>query len=312
MISKEENNRMHTRARGNFIALSGILVAAVLGAVTFFTWEFFGAAEQSSKPRIVYGASGTAYASSRPSRQNVVDHLSAAPLGENKGLKDPEVPAAEAAPDKAPELDRPEPPAQPRGDASVPRIIANSTEKGKWIFIDKADLYLYLVDGNKVIGKWGCATGKVPGNKQKKGDMRTPEGVFSVQQIQDASSWTHDFGDGKGVIKDAYGPWFIRLKTPPHTGIGIHGTHDPDSIRTLASEGCIRLRNDNLRKLKEHVKVGMKVVIGPNSGSAAVEDVKPAPKKASVSAPKQTAKKSSQSACKTAAKSSSRKNSRRK
>ncbi|MBQ9422507.1 MAG: hypothetical protein IJU32_02900, partial [Pyramidobacter sp.] len=69
---------------------------------------------------------------------------------------------------------------------------------------------------------------------------------------------------------------------------------------------------DNLRKLKEHVKVGMKVVIGPNSGSAAVEDVKPAPKKASVSAPKQTAKKSSQSARKTAAKSSSRKNSRRK
>ena len=120
---------MHTRARGNFIALSGILVAAVLGAVTFFTWEFFGAAEQSSKPRIVYGASGTAYASSRPSRQNVVDHLSAAPLGENKGLKDPEVPAAEPAPDKAPELDRPEPPAQPRGDASVPRIITNSTEK---------------------------------------------------------------------------------------------------------------------------------------------------------------------------------------
>lgn len=52
-----------------------------------------------------------------------------------------------------------------------------------------------------MIDSWGVALGKVPGNKQKAGDMRTPEGSFSVQQIQDARSWTHDFKDGKGVIK---------------------------------------------------------------------------------------------------------------
>lgn len=44
-------------------------------------------------------------------------------------------------------------------------------------------------------------------------------------------------------------------------GIGIHGTHDPASIGTRASEGCIRLENGNLQKLKPYVKVGMKVTV---------------------------------------------------
>jgi hypothetical protein len=31
-----------------------------------------------------------------------------------------------------------------------------------------------------------------------------------------------------------------------HQGIGIHGTHDDNSIRTRATEGCIRLKNEDL------------------------------------------------------------------
>ena len=65
------------------------------------------------------------------------------------------------------------------------------------------------------------------------------------------------------MIKNAYGPWFIRLKTP-WSGIGIHRTHDPASIGSNATEGCIRLRNENLHTLKEnHIKRGMTVWILP-------------------------------------------------
>ncbi|MBP5212276.1 MAG: L,D-transpeptidase [Pyramidobacter sp.] len=275
---------MRHRSRGNFVAISGILVAAVLSAVGFFTWEYFGASEQDPKPRVVYGASGTAYASQRPSRQNVETIIPAAPLGENKGLKDPEPAEQERS-----FAERPEQPKTVRKKADVPVTIAASAEKGKWIFIDKAAFRLYLADGKEVVDSWGVAVGKVPGDKRKKGDMRTPEGMnFSVQQIQDARTWTHDFGDGKGVIKGAYGPWFIRLKTG-WSGIGIHGTHDPDSIGTLASEGCIRLKNEDLVELHKHVKVGMRVVIGPNAGGPYKADeerreLKPAPEKANVKA----------------------------
>jgi lipoprotein-anchoring transpeptidase ErfK/SrfK len=95
------------------------------------------------------------------------------------------------------------------------------------------------------------------------GDNRTPEGDFTISSIEDSRSWTHDFRDGKGAIRGAYGPWFIRLATPGWKGIGIHGTHDPDSIGTAVTEGCIRLKNADLIRLAAWISVGIPVTINP-------------------------------------------------
>ena len=141
-------------------------------------------------------------------------------------------------------------------------VLNGDPNKADHIVIDKEKMTLNLYDTNDaLIFSFPVAVGKNYGNKEKVGDMKTPEGEFSVSQIQDASAWTHDFKDGKGVIAGCYGNWFIRLKTPPHSGIGIHGTHAPESIGTRATEGCIRLHNADLDKLKPLVKVGMKVTI---------------------------------------------------
>lgn len=133
------------------------------------------------------------------------------------------------------------------------------------IYIDKKDLTLTLFSSDgKVVLEFPIACGKKLGQKQKSGDFKTPEGMFYISQIQNASSWGHDFKDGKGYIKHAYGHWFLRLETPGHRGIGIHGTHDPNSIGTRATEGCIRLENSNLEKLHSNVTVGTTVIIGPD------------------------------------------------
>lgn len=109
------------------------------------------------------------------------------------------------------------------------------------------------------------AVGKSYGNKQKQGDMRTPEGVFKVVDIQNSSAWTHNFGDGKGDIAGAYGHHFIRLGVPGHKGIGIHGTHAPKSIGSRATEGCIRLNNEDLEKLVKLIYPPLTVVITPSA-----------------------------------------------
>lgn len=149
---------------------------------------------------------------------------------------------------------------------------AGNPAKASYIVISKESMTLKLYDADgKIIYDFPVAVGKNYGNKRCVGDKKTPEGEFSVQQIQNASSWTHDFKDGKGIIKGAYGNWFIRLLTPPHRGIGIHGTHDPSSIGTRASEGCIRLHNENLNKLEPLVKVGMRVIIEPSQQDLAAD-----------------------------------------
>lgn len=146
-------------------------------------------------------------------------------------------------------------------------IKQNADQKKYSIFIKKSAYTLYLLDNkNTVIKSYDCTIGKNPGQKQKRGDMKTPTGTFYVDEIDDASSWTHDFGDGKGEIKGAYGPWFISINTDEMSkgawgGIGIHGTHKPNVMRAMDSEGCIRLQNQNVEELKQYVRVGTKVTI---------------------------------------------------
>ncbi|KER09584.1 MAG: hypothetical protein HY22_10830 [[Candidatus Thermochlorobacteriaceae] bacterium GBChlB] len=146
---------------------------------------------------------------------------------------------------------------------------AAQVEPPRRIVITQHNFTLRLFKGDSLEKSYPVAVGKNAGDKERVGDCRTPVGAFYISQIQDARAWTHDFNDGKGIIKGAYGPWFLRLYTGADktrsgkawTGIGIHGTHAPESIGTAATEGCIRLRNSDLQDLKSRVKVGMPVII---------------------------------------------------
>ena len=139
-----------------------------------------------------------------------------------------------------------------------------------FIVISKQELKLYVcvvIENDTVrLVEYPVCMGKNLGHKQKKGDMRTPEcawdNPFIITEIVDASDWSHDFGDGRGSIL-AYGNWFMRLKTPGFSGIGIHGsTNNESSVPGRASEGCIRLRNADLDVLKEqYAYKNMRVVI---------------------------------------------------
>lgn len=131
----------------------------------------------------------------------------------------------------------------------------------RYIVIDKPNLRMYLIEKEDTLMNVPICAGRNYGNKMRSGDSKTPEGTFYISQIQDSRLWEHDFGDGMGMRKNAYGPWFLRLKTPKWTSIGIHGTCFPSSIGTRDSEGCIRLLNEDLMKLKKLVNVGTKVVI---------------------------------------------------
>ena len=144
-------------------------------------------------------------------------------------------------------------------------LVANAPS-GTSILIRKSEFRLYLLVNGNVVQSWPIALGKNAGQKEVVGDMKTPNGSFPVDEVLGSSDWTHDFGDGKGEIAGAYGPYFISLDTSTLSGgawdgIGIHGTHDPASIGTRASEGCIRMNNEDLRALKEYVNVGMQVTI---------------------------------------------------
>lgn len=129
-----------------------------------------------------------------------------------------------------------------------------------WVRIRKADHILELYKGQTMEKQFPIAVGAVQGDKQMEGDNRTPLGAFKIQQIQNSTHWVHDFGDGKGPIEGAYGPYFIRLDTG-WDGIGIHGTHDPSSIGSDITAGCVRMLNEDLMDLVPLFKEGDMVII---------------------------------------------------
>ena len=131
------------------------------------------------------------------------------------------------------------------------------------IIVDKQGMQLFVVNDNftDTLLCVPIGLGKNKGDKIRIGDNRTPEGTFTIQSIEKSAHWIHDFHDGFGPRKGAYGNWFIRLNVPDFHGIGIHGTCFPESIGTRCSEGCIRLKNDDLEKLVKHCHTEMVVII---------------------------------------------------
>ncbi|HHV37154.1 MAG TPA: L,D-transpeptidase [Candidatus Cloacimonetes bacterium] len=146
-------------------------------------------------------------------------------------------------------------PAAPNIASRKPRMLTD----GLYILIIKNQHKLQLYRDGKLMKNYKVALGANPEDKRAVGDLRTPEGHFYINFIRDSTHWTHDFGDGLGEIPDAYGPWFMALFTGKShtfsqntwTGIGIHGTHKPESIGTDETEGCIRMYNNELEELKE-------------------------------------------------------------
>ena len=154
-----------------------------------------------------------------------------------------------------------------------PPVLPAKPTGSAFIVVSKRDQTLSVYDLNAagdtvMVAQFPCCMGKNKGDKQRRGDMRTPESPagkpFKITMIQDASTWKHDFKDGRGNIR-AYGHWFLRLETPGHKGIGIHGsTNNENTVPGRASEGCIRLLDKDIITLKEHFAyVGMPVTVQP-------------------------------------------------
>lgn len=158
------------------------------------------------------------------------------------------------------------------------------------IVISKREYRLYVYNtaaDTTLAASFPVCYAKNPGQKHGQGDNSTPEcsmkKPFTVSEIKDASSWNHDFGDGRGEIP-SYGAWFHRLdlsKSFPdnedvakNRSIGIHGsTSNEPSVPGRDSEGCIRLRDADIITLHDnYIAVGTKVVVKPiNKGKLPFE-----------------------------------------
>jgi lipoprotein-anchoring transpeptidase ErfK/SrfK len=131
------------------------------------------------------------------------------------------------------------------------------TPKANRIVLRLGERRVYVYDDDQVLESYPVAIGSP--------NTPTPTGQFEVfQMIVDPvwqSPWTGEvFAPG---ANSALGLRWIGFAELPNGIIGFHGTPTVSSIGQAASNGCVRLANDDVLALYEHVRLGMTVIVEP-------------------------------------------------
>jgi hypothetical protein len=97
-------------------------------------------------------------------------------------------------------------------------------------------------------------------------DDKTPPGEFVVDTMLEKPRW---YKPGGGVVE--YGEeghllgerWIGFADQPGAAGLGIHGTNDESTVGTKCSNGCLRMRRDDVMELYDFMRRGSIVVVRP-------------------------------------------------
>jgi len=130
------------------------------------------------------------------------------------------------------------------------------------ILIRTAERRLYYVRGDGTALRYRVAVGK-PG-KQWFGEARI-DGKYVRPAWSPPAEVKRDNPRLPNVIPGGApnNPMGARALTLDLDEYAIHGTNRPSSIGTYASYGCIRMLNEDIVDLYDHVSVGTRVVVTP-------------------------------------------------
>ena len=122
--------------------------------------------------------------------------------------------------------------------------------------VDKEAQRFFWLKAGKV-REYICTTGQGKGDKQLRGDLKTPEGVYFVIGKRRGL----DFGEygGEAYTLDYPNP-VDRQRGKTGSGIWVHGRGR--NITPFESRGCVVLNLDDIRKIGSELKPGTPVLIG--------------------------------------------------
>jgi LysM repeat protein len=132
------------------------------------------------------------------------------------------------------------------------RIKVLTGPKGRMemkIVVDKSDFTLTVYLNDRYLKQYRVGLGK---------SDKTPNGTFAITDRLEKPEWRGlKYGDPNNILGD----YWLTLKSDKFSGLGIHGTNEPDTVGKNASDGCIRMMNDDVKELYVMVPKGTEVVI---------------------------------------------------
>lgn len=123
------------------------------------------------------------------------------------------------------------------------------------VVVDLSDRRVYVHKNDTTIASYPVAIGQA--------GWETPQGDFSVMYMQENPIWRHPI-TGEWIFPGAHNPLgarWIGFWSDGVNQIGFHGTNQDGSIGQAVSHGCIRMYNEDIQELYQHVMLGTPVSI---------------------------------------------------
>lgn len=141
----------------------------------------------------------------------------------------------------------------------APLLQISETEAfSKFVFLvdkEKRKLAVYERNGEHVelVNEYPADIGALGGNKTKRDDKRTPEGIYFLEHKLSQPQIPFNLY-GNLAFTTNYPNLFDQRQNKTGSGIWLHAV--PDTIPlTRGSRGCVVVRNDVIKKLEEYIKL---------------------------------------------------------
>jgi murein L,D-transpeptidase YafK len=133
-------------------------------------------------------------------------------------------------------------------------INVSADSMGYTFIVDKRHQKMFLVKSPapaalKIINEYKITTGRKNGDKEREGDLKTPEGVYYISGRVPESKLTPKFGPIAFTLD--YPNFVDRLQKRNGSNIWIHGRDE--AIKDFLTEGCISLENGQVLSLKKYI-----------------------------------------------------------
>lgn len=118
-----------------------------------------------------------------------------------------------------------------------------------------------LIDGEyKTLKTYHTTLGKVKGDKEREGDLKTPEGIYTFKQRLTPPGLKKKFGALAFYIN--FPNAFDEIAG--HTGFDImlHATDVPDRLKqNFDSEGCVVVNDHEIKEIEPHIRLGLTPIL---------------------------------------------------
>jgi len=148
-----------------------------------------------------------------------------------------------------------------------PQLVEFSGYKPGSIVIDPQNYFLYFVESPKKARRYGIAVGQIglqfKGAATISAKREWPRWIPTPEMIARNPARYARYANGMdGGADNPLGARALYLSQGnKDTYIRIHGTVQPWTIGTAASNGCFRMTNDHVMELYEKVQLGAEVVV---------------------------------------------------